>query len=664
MRFRLLSGLCLLLYACIPPADGPDTRPIVTDLADSTVRRLYELQNTRAEDSLRAYLSAPAPGLRYQAARAFGSFPAPGATTKDSLLPLLSDPSDAVRAQAAYALGQTGDAALLPALTSAFDRDGAYPAANAALLTALGRTADSATVRLLATTSTYPARDTLLRAAQRWALYYAGLRDVRTPAGDTLMMNTVLDATADAALRHPAAHYLYRVPFPVSAAAERGLREQLRQEPDPVVAMGIIRTLGRSGLPPARVALLGHYEQSDDWRTRVEVLRAFEGFDYGAVRESVIEALRDRHPLVARTAADYLLNRGVEADALLYLQLAEDGLPHGLSTALYRAANRYLPPFLTDYRDRINARLQADYAAADDPYVLAELLRALGEFAWNYRIIGGLYSRTDAPAVRTAAAETLQAISDRPDFDAFFRGSSSRVRNELAGSFQDMIASAEAGPAYHAALALAANPAAYRTAYPSLEWLDAALDALPLPRQLETYREVLTARNALTGSRREAPETKAAAVGAIDWARITGAAAPTARIRTPAGEIRLRLWPEAAPATVSSFLRLAEAGYYDNRVFHRVVPNFVAQGGGPRGDGFGGEDFIVRTETPPLHWDRAGLIGMASAGKDTEGVQFFITHRPVPHLDGNYTIFGEVTEGQDVVDRLVPGSKILRVTAD
>ena len=124
------------------------------------------------------------------------------------------------------------------------------------------------------------------------------------------------------------------------------------------------------------------------------------------------------------------------------------------------------------------------------------------------------------------------------------------------------------------------------------------------------------------------------------------------------------MWPEAAPATVTNFLELVESGYYDGKVFHRVVPNFVAQGGGPRGDGFGSEDYIVRTETPMLHWDRAGLVGMASAGRDTEGVQFFITHCPTPHLDGNYTIFAEVIDGQAAVDRLVPGSRILRAVIE
>ena len=89
-----------------------------------------------------------------------------------------------------------------------------------------------------------------------------------------------------------------------------------------------------------------------------------------------------------------------------------------------------------------------------------------------------------------------------------------------------------------------------------------------------------------------------------------------------------------------------------------LVPNFVVQGGCPRGDGYGSLDYSIRSELPPLSYDREGLVGMASAGNHTEGTQFFITHSPALHLDGNYTIFARVVDGMDVVHQIQPGSKI------
>ncbi len=96
---------------------------------------------------------------------------------------------------------------------------------------------------------------------------------------------------------------------------------------------------------------------------------------------------------------------------------------------------------------------------------------------------------------------------------------------------------------------------------------------------------------------------------------------------------------------------MAKQGYFNGKNFHRVVPNFVIQGGCNRGDGYGGEDYSIRSEFANLRYQE-GSVGMASAGKDTEGTQWFVTHSPTPHLDGRYTIFAQVEEGMDVVNKI------------
>ena len=125
-------------------------------------------------------------------------------------------------------------------------------------------------------------------------------------------------------------------------------------------------------------------------------------------------------------------------------------------------------------------------------------------------------------------------------------------------------------------------------------------------------------------------------------------------------EIRLELYPADAPKTVENFVTLAKKGFYNNLSFHRVVPDFVAQGGDPRGDGEGGPGYSIRCEMTRRPYRRA-VLGMALSGKDTGGSQFFFTHSPQPHLDGRYTAFGEVTRGLDVVDRLLEGDILLEV---
>lgn len=136
--------------------------------------------------------------------------------------------------------------------------------------------------------------------------------------------------------------------------------------------------------------------------------------------------------------------------------------------------------------------------------------------------------------------------------------------------------------------------------------------------------------------------------------------AVTVRVETNRGVFTIALDPAAAPTTVARFLSLVDAGFYDGVTFHRVIPAFVVQGGDPRGDGYGGPGWSQRCEDNRTSYVR-GTVGMALAGRDTGGSQFFVTLAPQPHLDGRYTAFGTVTAGMEVVESLVRGDTMLRV---
>jgi peptidyl-prolyl cis-trans isomerase B (cyclophilin B) len=127
-------------------------------------------------------------------------------------------------------------------------------------------------------------------------------------------------------------------------------------------------------------------------------------------------------------------------------------------------------------------------------------------------------------------------------------------------------------------------------------------------------------------------------------------------IRCEYGTVEIKLYGDDATQTVANFVKLARKGFYSNNTFHRVVPNFVVQGGCPRGDGWGDDGYYIRSEFNRFHYSR-GAVGIAHSGKDTGGTQFFINHSPQPHLDGRYTIFGRVTKGMDVVDKIRQGDK-------
>ncbi|HEX8494044.1 MAG TPA: peptidylprolyl isomerase [Pyrinomonadaceae bacterium] len=132
-------------------------------------------------------------------------------------------------------------------------------------------------------------------------------------------------------------------------------------------------------------------------------------------------------------------------------------------------------------------------------------------------------------------------------------------------------------------------------------------------------------------------------------------------VSTDKGVFTIELLPEDAPLTVDSFVQLAQRGFFNNLTFHRVVPNFVIQGGDPRGDGNGGPGYQIRCEINEARYEH-GAVGMALSGKDTGGSQWFVTHSPQPHLDGGYTVFGRVREGLEVIDRIMRGDVIRTIS--
>jgi len=130
---------------------------------------------------------------------------------------------------------------------------------------------------------------------------------------------------------------------------------------------------------------------------------------------------------------------------------------------------------------------------------------------------------------------------------------------------------------------------------------------------------------------------------------------------TDRGPVRLELYPDKAPLTVANFVNLAKRGFYDGLNFHRVIPDFMVQGGCPQGSGTGGPGYKFEDEATNGVRHERGVLSMANAGPNTNGSQFFITHVATPWLDGKHTVFGKVIEGMDIVDKVAQGDLIKSV---
>lgn len=151
----------------------------------------------------------------------------------------------------------------------------------------------------------------------------------------------------------------------------------------------------------------------------------------------------------------------------------------------------------------------------------------------------------------------------------------------------------------------------------------------------------------------------------IGVAQMASAERLTAKMKTSKGEILIVLTPAETPVTIANFVNLAQRGYYDGLKFHRVIDDFMVQGGDPLGTGTGGPGYRFEDEpVPSLKHDGPGVLSMANAGPGTNGSQFFITHVATPWLDGKHTVFGRVESGQDVVDAIRQGDTIESLTIE
>ena len=352
------------------------------------------------------------------------------------------------------------------------------------------------------------------------------------------------------------------------------------------------------------------------------------------------------------------MTNGEGQDGTVHLRMSRDSLHSTVKGTMLRAANKYISPIYEASNSQVNNELRYIFSdTTRNVYERAYSLRALGEYGWNYRFIYKNGFTNKEPVLRTASMEALAIIAGDKDFDRNFGVGKKQVKKELSQYFASVINGDD--PAMIAVVAgvLADSTLLYKSEYENSSFLHVAQRKLKLPQEMETYYALEDAIAVFDGIKAE--RIKPEYNHPIDWDLYSRLPmTPQARIETKKGDIVLDLYPFDAPGSVVNFIQLVEDGYYDGKAFHRVVPNFVVQAGCSRGDGYGGLDYAIRSELSQKYYDDAGYVGMASAGLNTEGTQWFITHSPTPHLDGRYTIFGKVSQGLEVVQTIQVGDNI------
>ena len=658
-RNYFLLLFLLVFAACLPPQEEKLTEVSIL-LEDPVYQELYNFQDQGLTDSLIRFFRHENPTYRFAAAMALGSVQDPSAI--DSLAVLLNDDVEKVATAAAYAIGQIGEESAEGLLIAAFDSTLNYRKNyNRAVLEAVGKCASEPYLEALSTVSTYTPQDTALIEGQAWGIYRFALRGITSPTGTKRMFELATDQSIHNEARLIASNYLYRAQDIKLDGFDSQLAQALAREDDPRIRMALAIALGKTETTTAQDALISQFNIESDYRVKCNILRAMGNFPYEQVKPTILRALEDDNIHVSKCAATYFLNNGQPQEAKFYWEKAKDTLNWETQLELYAAANRHMPAYFNLSKNQINDELKQRFENSNNIYERATAIKALGEFGWNYRYIITKTFPSTEEVIRTSCIEALQKIVYMEDFRTFFSASYRRVRQEISNHMVEVLKTGDAGM-----IAVASNILRHPTLFfegtlDSLTLLEDALQGLPLPRAIETYNELQKTLDFF--NEKDSKPRKPNYNHPINWELAAQINPNTiADISTSKGNIKLRLLPEYAPGTVTNFIQLAQDKYFDGKVFHRVVPNFVIQGGCPRGDGYGSLDYTIRSELPYLHYDKGGYVGMASSGKDTEGTQFFITHSPTLHLDGKYTIFAEVEEGMNVVHNIGSGDKIQSIT--
>ena len=660
---RPVLFLCLMVAivtACSdsePVTDGEtssiDTVTYQNSFADETLRTIAELQDRRDATGLSVYLKDANPEYRAAAAEAYGSFK----TIDLSLLaPLLSDPDPEVVTAAAYSMGQSRDEEAVEALAATLPNTSG--SALVSIYEAMGKciSNDSLFVMHLESASTHDLGASLMM--YRYALGHT------LPNEAVTLGVSILEGSKDDYAR-----------IMVAQAFSRSRDLDLSDWGQNLVA--ICEGTSNLELPLPLTRAIGKVKKTSvnrdfftaalasegDYRAVVQAIRACQNYDYHWCGIEIVKLLQHENVNVQIAAAEYFVAKEAMAPERMIAE-AKKAENWRVAALLWQAG-------LKRNRNRAKAEkvIEAFHASTND-YEKGALLLALSEQPDQLKMLGHEMIDNTSPIVRSYAMDALsrmrasdafaEAQKDWEDGKGgmmnFQQGFDIILRGALESGDPAVIA--QAAPVYR-------NPdyGYLESLADDIDFLTEALNALELPAEIEAWQELKRTTDYFEG-KTETVFPDQPFQNAIDWHAV--AAIPSDQqvtIETSKGNIVLQLHVDEAPGSVASFVKLIEEGYHNGKAVHRVVPDFVMQGGCPRGDGWGSPNFSIRSEFPQGGYT-TGSVGMASAGPDTESSQWFITHSPTPHLDGRYTIFAHVTAGMEVVHQFEVGDVITKMTLD
>jgi cyclophilin family peptidyl-prolyl cis-trans isomerase len=708
---------CILVLSSVASAQKRVKRTARQSIPPATLLLITTVEDERRwDDDLRNLLSSPSAAVRRRAALAAGRIGNEGSIPALTKL-LEADPHENVRSMAAFALGEVESAAGANALLTTLKNTSAAGELRARAIEALGKIAgvlpndQQERKRELGAAIVDALKFELQRrgTSDPQTILFgitAALRAAPPDAGPTIAKFLT---HSNSRIRSDAANALARLRL---KDGNEELRRLVAADIDPNVRANAARVLGITEDKQSFDALVARATSDLDSRVRVSAIRALASLKDPRAADALLkrgELLSQRitiHGLAAEnnevleiaTTLGRLVAQNEDHQAVAWLRKLTEAFNHSapevdlafvrIAPAAYvasfgsmgdQAKRKVQETILLDWRAASGVAAGLGEIAALPETVknkaqLAAQAQSLLRAMLDYRNSGltintlvAVYSEYAIPDVLRAIAafkpQDLAAVAQEQlkESDITIQEAAASILGNLPPSEENTRAlaaawsQAESNSSNDTALAILGALAKQKT--------DAANELLKAGLKSADH---LIRRQAAALLKANGAGDFSSEIGTVqtrntdaDYKRALARIGRNVRavVTTSKGSFTIELLPEAAPLTVDNFVQLAQRGYFRNVTFHRVVPNFVIQGGDPRGDGNGGPGYSIRCEINQALYDRAA-VGMALSGKDTGGSQWFVTHAPQPHLDGGYTVFGRVVMGMDVVDRIVRGDVI------
>ncbi|MBK9552709.1 MAG: peptidylprolyl isomerase [Saprospiraceae bacterium] len=661
-NYLWLSILAVIVTSCIPNKPKSDIS-FALDLENKDIQMAYEAGYKKSKDTLFSLFHHADPTIRYIAVNAFASWS--DSTAIDSIAALLKDSDENVRIGAAYSLGQIRNIKAESYLVNAFQKfdslnNNQY--FNATLLEAIGKCGSLNSLKQISSVKSYKPSDSIVVIGQAKAIFRFATRDIVSNEGTKAAVNLVVNTSYPYDARLYAANYLARAKGIELKNYADTLINAFNAVQDHNINLSLALAITKSKTTSSFAFLESELGKSNDQGIRYNLISNLKQYTYANADTIAFQYLKDNNPVIAREAGSYLVQNGNANDSKKYFNYFLDPTTNKAAhIEILAASNKHMPYTFSVTKTAINNILKDSLLRVSDIYRKTDIIDALSYDVTNFVFIRDATQKAPDKVIQVAGLASFTNILASPYFSKVYKSNYIPYKKLIFSYLINGLMSGDVGLVSTAAVVLRDPILGLKTFYPSDSLFKIVLKRQKLPENVEAYKEVAKTLSYWNGL----PEKQPQDIGfrMLDWAVLNNISdSTTCEISTSKGVIKILMLPSKAPMTVANWVELVKRNYFNGKNFHRIVQNFVAQGGCNRGDGFGATNYTIRSEFSRIYYDREGMVGMASSGADTESAQFFITTAPAPHLDGRYTIFAKVIKGMDVVKRLQRGDKINKVT--